>query len=78
MWAFRPNAHEGLSYKNGRLSTYKERISMECYNCGLKLPADAERCPRCGQRFKPREQSPANAEKPSLSDRIKGLFGKSQ
>ena len=27
---------------------------MECYNCGLKLPADADRCPRCGQRFKPR------------------------
>lgn len=51
---------------------------MECYNCGLKLPADAERCPRCGQRFKPREQGPAAPEKTSLSDRIKGLFGKPQ
>lgn len=50
---------------------------MECYNCGYKLPSDAERCPRCGQRFKPRattdQTSPA---KPSLLGRLRGKLGK--
>ena len=48
---------------------------MECYNCGFKLPADADRCPQCGQRFKPREQAPPETNR-SLTDRIKGIFGK--
>lgn len=49
---------------------------MECYNCGYKLSSDAERCPRCGQRFKPRTtRQPARA-KPSLLDRLKGKLGK--
>ncbi len=48
---------------------------MECYNCGQKLPSDAERCTRCGQRFKPRASSPPPA-KPSLLDRLKGKLGK--
>lgn len=49
---------------------------MECYNCGFKLEAGAERCPQCGQRFKPREQSSQPAAKPSLIARLKGLFAK--
>jgi hypothetical protein len=49
---------------------------MECYNCGFQLPADAERCPRCGQRFKPREAPETAPKKPPLADRIKGLFGR--
>lgn len=49
---------------------------MECYNCGYKLEAGADRCPRCGQRFKPREVGDQPAVKLSLLDRIKGLFGK--
>ncbi len=27
---------------------------MECYNCGMEIPADATTCPRCGARFAPR------------------------
>jgi predicted amidophosphoribosyltransferase len=52
---------------------------MECYNCGYSLPADAERCPRCGQRFKPREQEAqaTGGSRPSLWDRLKRLVGKS-
>lgn len=49
---------------------------MECYNCGHKLPSDAERCPRCGQRFKPRVATSAAPAKPSLLDRLKGKLGK--
>jgi predicted amidophosphoribosyltransferase len=49
---------------------------MECYNCGYKLEAGAERCPRCGQRFKPREQSNQPAAKPSRWAWFKNLFGK--
>lgn len=49
---------------------------MECYNCGYKLEAGAERCPRCGQRFKPHTQGDQPVAKPSLFTRIKGLFGK--
>ncbi len=37
---------------------------MECYNCGMEIPADATACPRCGIRFAPRTA----AEAPS-SDR---------
>lgn len=48
---------------------------MECYNCGFKLPADADRCPQCGQRFKPREQATGPAAKPSLIARLKRLRG---
>ncbi|MCS6843097.1 MAG: hypothetical protein NZ528_02050 [Caldilineales bacterium] len=47
---------------------------MECYNCGYQLPADAERCPQCGQRFKPRptDAPPEKSQgKPSLLQRIK-------
>jgi predicted amidophosphoribosyltransferase len=49
---------------------------MECYNCGYKLEAGAERCPRCGQRFKPRDQVGSPAAKPSLMERLKALFKK--
>ncbi|MEI2689951.1 MAG: hypothetical protein V9H69_09625 [Anaerolineae bacterium] len=49
---------------------------MECYSCGYKLPADAERCPRCGQRFKPRTTSQPQTIKPSLLERLKGKLGK--
>jgi predicted amidophosphoribosyltransferase len=49
---------------------------MECYNCGQKLPSDAERCSRCGQRFKPRAASQPTPAKPSLLDRLKGKLGK--
>jgi predicted amidophosphoribosyltransferase len=49
---------------------------MECYNCGHKLPSDAERCPRCGQRFKPRAANQPAPAKPSLLDRLKGKLGK--
>ncbi len=49
---------------------------MECYNCGYKLPSDAERCPRCGQRFKPRASVQPGPTKPSLLDRLKGKLGK--
>lgn len=48
---------------------------MECYNCGYKLAADAERCPRCGQRFQPRSQEQKPAGKLSLLARIRRLFG---
>ncbi len=48
---------------------------MECYNCGFKLPADADRCPQCGQRFKPREQADGSVGKPSLIERLKRLLG---
>lgn len=51
---------------------------MECYNCGLQLPADATICPRCGQRFQPRGQTSAPVAKPSLIDRIKALFKRSR
>lgn len=49
---------------------------MECYNCGYKLPSDAERCPRCGQRFKPRATAQPVPAKPSLFDRLKSKLGK--
>lgn len=49
---------------------------MECYSCGYKLPADAERCSRCGQRFKPRAASQSEPAKPSLLDRLKSKLGK--
>lgn len=53
---------------------------MECYNCGYDLPTEAERCPRCGQRFKPREHSEpaaaATAQPDSLIKRIKRLLGR--
>ena len=49
---------------------------MECYNCGQKLPSDAERCSRCGQRFKPRTTTPPAPAKPSVLDRLKGKLGK--
>ncbi len=49
---------------------------MECYNCGHKLPSDAERCPRCGQRFKPRTANHPVPAKPSLLDRLKGKLSK--
>jgi predicted amidophosphoribosyltransferase len=49
---------------------------MECYNCGHKLPSDADRCPRCGQRFKPRAASQPPPAKLSLLDRLKGKLGK--
>jgi predicted amidophosphoribosyltransferase len=49
---------------------------MECYSCGYKLPADAERCSRCGQRFKPRTVSQSEPAKPSLLDRLKSKLGK--
>jgi len=48
---------------------------MECYNCGFKLSAEADRCPRCGQRFKPKEQPESPASKPSLIQRLKRLVG---
>lgn len=51
---------------------------MECYNCGYKLPSDAERCPRCGQRFKPRTASQPAAAKPSVLDRLKSKLGKKE
>ena len=51
---------------------------MECYTCGQKLPADAERCTRCGQRFKPRPTTPPAPAKPSLLDRLKGKLGKKE
>jgi len=51
---------------------------MECYNCGNKLPSDAERCPRCGQRFKPRSTSQPAPSKPSLLERFKGKLGKKE
>lgn len=47
---------------------------MECYNCGEKLPSDAERCTRCGQRFKPRSTTSA-VKKPSLLNRLKIMLG---
>lgn len=50
---------------------------MECYSCGFQLPADATTCPRCGQRFQPRDQRPSSTAKPSLIDRIKALFKRS-
>ncbi|NOZ28975.1 MAG: hypothetical protein GXP39_13115 [Chloroflexi bacterium] len=28
--------------------------TMECYNCGAEIPADAPVCPRCGIRFAPK------------------------
>ncbi len=43
---------------------------MECYNCGYKLPSDAE------QRFKPRAANPPEPAKPSLLDRLKSKLGK--
>ena len=46
---------------------------MECYNCGEKLSSDAERCTRCGQRFKPRETADTT-RKPSLLDRLKTML----
>lgn len=49
---------------------------MECYNCGYKLPSDADRCPRCGQRFKPRAATQPAPTKPSLLERLKGKLGK--
>jgi predicted amidophosphoribosyltransferase len=49
---------------------------MECYNCGHELASDAERCPRCGQRFKPRAASQPAPAKPSLLDRLKSKLGK--
>lgn len=49
---------------------------MECYNCGYKLASDAERCPRCGQRFKPRSDGQPETAKPSLLDRLKEKLGK--
>lgn len=49
---------------------------MECYNCGYKLPSDAERCPRCGQRFKPRTKAETVTAKPSLFDKLKRKLGK--
>ncbi|HNS03580.1 MAG TPA: hypothetical protein PKM78_14505 [Anaerolineae bacterium] len=51
---------------------------MECYSCGQKLPADADRCTRCGQRFKPRAANPPTPAKPSLLDRLKGKLGKKE
>ena len=47
---------------------------MECYNCGQLLPSDAERCTRCGQRFKPRAAA-VPAKKRSLLDRLKASLG---
>jgi uncharacterized membrane protein YvbJ len=49
---------------------------MECYNCGYKLASDAERCPRCGQRFKPRSAGQDEAAKSSWLDRLKEKLGK--
>lgn len=49
---------------------------MECYNCGYKLASDAERCPQCGQRFKPRTSAQSSPTKPSWLDRLKGKLGK--
>jgi hypothetical protein len=49
---------------------------MECYNCGYKLASDAERCLRCGQRFKPRAASQPAPAKLSLLDRLKDKLGK--
>ncbi len=51
---------------------------MECYNCGYQLSSDAERCPRCGQRFKPRSKTPAAPARPSVLARLKGKLGKKQ
>lgn len=51
---------------------------MECYNCGYKLPSDAERCPRCGQRFKPRSTAQPAPAKPSLAERLKAKLGKKE
>ena len=48
---------------------------MECYNCGYHLAPDADRCPRCGQRFKPREEQATKPAKRSWLDRLKGALG---